>query len=287
MKRRPNIKYTDMCIWIDNNAYNENGFDETKMFQYLKDLFYALAYKKKFFTFDHQYESFSIYGATQVYLRLTNKKQFLPENDPKKLPKIKSILNFIKRVLGPAKVEFQKEYFSTIYNNEDQEDCEMNESVRNSLVEQVSSNTNRLLQIDVEEYMLKLPRTIKAFLNCSPYSCNKVQMKNIYESCLITLLRMITLSNKNYNKLFNPQKKFKLNADELSQSMMEEEYLNAPINWHLDAGMEDYITVLTNQIKKLIIRDVRDLINSYIPSDDILEDILMYPLSERGDNVDN
>ena len=65
--------------------------------------------------------------------------------------------------------------------------------------------------------------------------------------------------------------------------MMYEEALNAPTVFHLKKEMKDYISVLTNNIKKLVARDIRDLSKYYEPTDEIIEDILMSPLSELNE----
>ncbi len=93
MKRKKfKIKPVEMCIYIDKHAY-EPDFDTELIFEYLQDLYYSLSIKKRFFNNDEDYENYSIYSATQAYLRLTNPKQFLNDDDPRKLPRIKSILN--------------------------------------------------------------------------------------------------------------------------------------------------------------------------------------------------
>ncbi len=110
---------------------------------------------------------------------------------------------------------------------------------------------------------------------------------NLYISCLITILRSITLSNDNYNRLINKDtNELKLNADEYLEKYYYEEALTAPINWHLDKGMENYVAVLTNKIKKIIARDIREIVNYYEPSDEVLMNILMSPLSEYNTNED-
>ena len=92
MKRKLPVRPVDMCIYIDEHAYEPNH-DVEKIFNYLESLFYVLSMRKKFFNKESDYKEFSLYAATSAYLRLTNKKQFLPDGDPKKIEKIKSILN--------------------------------------------------------------------------------------------------------------------------------------------------------------------------------------------------
>ena len=93
-----NLKYTDMAIFIDENIYKENLNESTinLIFEYLYHLAYMLSKKKKFFNNAEDYENFSLYFSTSTYLRLTNKKQFFKlEDNSYKMPKIKSVLNYI------------------------------------------------------------------------------------------------------------------------------------------------------------------------------------------------
>ena len=62
--------------------------------------------KSKIFRNWNDYEEFSLEYASKLYYRLINAKQFLPEDHPFKLKKIKSILNYVKKTLNPAKVDF-------------------------------------------------------------------------------------------------------------------------------------------------------------------------------------
>lgn len=282
MRKKPKIRYVDMCIYIDEHVYEPNH-DVELIFDYLQCLFYALSFKKKFFNKEDDYDKYSLYGATHVYLRLTNERQFLPDDDPRKMKRIKSVLNFIKSILYPLKVNYQKENFNKVYVDEIQGDG-LSEEIHNSLVKDIKDSTQGLLSVEIETYLNAIPKTIKSFLKEIPYANDPAMLLNIYISCLLTLLRSMTLSNFNYNRLIDKQKnELKLNAEELAESMLYEEAKNAPIVYHLDKGMRDYICVLTNKIKKIMAKDIRDLCKAYEPTDNIIEDILMAPISEMND----
>ena len=78
MKLQPTYKkpkdksYTDLAIWIDNNAYSENCDDET-LYKYLYILIYMLSYKRKFFKNFDDYDKYSIVTATRIFNRLKNR----------------------------------------------------------------------------------------------------------------------------------------------------------------------------------------------------------------------
>ena len=57
-------------------------------------------------------------------MRLVNPKQFLPDDDPKKMKKVKSILNYIKRIMYPMIVNYQKQTFAQRFENGINEDID-------------------------------------------------------------------------------------------------------------------------------------------------------------------
>ena len=61
------------------------------------------------------YDEFALYGASRLCVRLRNPKQFeLNAAGVAKLPQIKSILNYVKTVIYPYKVDFEQEYYSSL-----------------------------------------------------------------------------------------------------------------------------------------------------------------------------
>ena len=283
MKKKPKVRYVDMCIYIDEHVY-EKDHDIEKIFNYLQSLFYALAFKKKFFTSKKEYENYSLYGATCVYMRLINPKQFLPEDDPKHIAKVKSVLNYIKHVLYPLKVNYQQETFNSVFK-ENYIGPEIVSSITSDLKDTIDTGTRGLLQADLSNYLITIPKTIKLFLKDSIYANDETILHKLYISVLITLLRTITLSNHNYNRLIKDEE-FKLNSEDLIPDMLREEKATSAVAWHLDKGMENYVFVISNNIIKTIIKDIKELIKSYEPSEQMVKDILMSPLSELNEGYE-
>lgn len=283
MRKKPKIKYTEMCIYIDNNIYNPNH-DVEKIFDYLQMLFYALSFKKRMFNTEQEYDDFSLFASTCVYMRLTNKRQFLPDDDPKKMNKIKSVLNYIKRTLYPLKVSFQQENYRDKIDNNIQGN-NISDDVQRQLSSDVRKSMSGLLQIDMDNYLQSIPALLKDFINQTPYANDKCVIHNLYISCLLTLLRTITLSNYNYERLMRRTSEcMKDNTDELLSEMLNTEKLNAPIAWHLDEGMDTYVSVISTKLQKLMTKDIREMIQYYEPSDEVIKDILMSPLSELNED---
>ena len=142
-----------------------------------------------------------------------------------------------------------------------------------------------LLQIDMDNYLQSIPAILKNFINQTPYANDKCVIHNLYISCLLTLLRTITLSNYNYERLMRRTSECtKDNTDELLSEMLDTEKLNAPIAWHLDEGMDTYVSVISTKLQKLMTKDIREMIQYYEPSDEVIKDILMSPLSELNED---
>ena len=282
MRKKPKIKYTEMCMYIDEHIYEKNH-DVAKIFDYMQCLFYALAVKKRFFGQEKYYDEYSLYAATQLYLRYQNKNQFLPEDDPKHMPKIKSVLKKNKKTLYPSKVNYQQQFFEQAVKDEG------NDIATSEMYSNIRESNSEYLSVDIIEYFDNLPKTIKSFLKLTPYADDKVTLHNIYISCLITLLRCFTLSNYNKDRLISKKTEtYRLNIDNLLQEMYVQEQETAPVAFHLEPGMDSYISVLTNKIKKLIAKDIKHLISYYEVSDEIVKDILIEPLSDiAGESIDD
>ena len=284
MAKKATVRCVDMCIYIDENVYKEDHNVEL-IFDYLTHLFYVLACKKKMFATNADYEGYSIYAASHVYMRLTNPKQFLPEDDKRRICKVKSILNYIKKVLYPLKVDYQKETFNEVYKSNTPGAVDASDDIKSDLMKDVCGMTNEFLKIDMINYFKSLPGLIKSIIQETPYGNQKKEFHNLYISCLITLLRSVTLSNENKCRLQDKSTgKLKLNAEDMLENVYYEENLNSPVVWSLKPEYETLVAVLSNKIRYKITSDIRDLLHLHEPSEEIITDILMSPLSELNED---
>lgn len=109
MRRKPNIRYVDMCIYVDNNIGKPDA-DVNKIYDYLTMISYMLAIKKNLFNSEDYYDRYAHYIASSVYMRMTSNK---PGVEP-----VKSCLNYIKSIITKRKVNFEKaEYEFTTKSN--------------------------------------------------------------------------------------------------------------------------------------------------------------------------
>lgn len=267
--KKPEISYTEMCIYIDENIYKES-FDESLIYQYIYHIIYMLAKKAGYFKQHHYYDDFALYAASRVYFRLTSPKQNeLDSNGNYKLDKIKSVLNYIKKIIYPLKVDFEQgEYCQTIS--------------KDAYTEEINYNFTNLLNNSVDELTFcefgltfnNIGKTCEAFLKTIPYKPNTGEWLNIYTSVMLTFLNTITLTNRRKNRLEHLNSTMRLNDNHIINAF-EEESCKA-ILFHLPESMNDYILVLTRQLKHLVAKDLSDILHTNISND-----LAILPLSVK------
>ena len=217
-----------------------------------------LSYKRKFFKNFDDYDKYSIVTATRIFNRLKNRDQFiLLENGNYKLERVKSILNYIKQVLYPLKVKYQQEFYAQEipFNNKD-EFIQYGEAY---IKDSYNYNKNALCQIDIQLYLSKIYKVIHSFIYKIPNKLNSSEQLNIYISCLLSFLNLITINNKCALKLNN-----------IKYSKSYEKQLNniykkniTIVLYHLDDTYTEYVEVLLNKLKKIIVLDILQLSNQY------------------------
>lgn len=255
-KKPNNLKYTTMAIYIDENIYKPDHDQET-IYKYLYFLAIMLAHKENLFNIKDEYEEFAIYYASQLYLRLTNKKQF-EYNDAgePKLKRVKSILNYMKSTIGQRAAGFHKyEYDYT--SDKITDDVAVSYSFR----QLVSESTDFLGRVEFEACLGDIIKGLRAYLTHIPYSENSIIYNNIYLSCLLSFLNSIVLDSGSLKKLSNSY-----SPDQL-EALYKKQNKDFVILFHLPAEMKGYIQTLTNGMKHYIAKDLswkgRDYISSH------------------------
>lgn len=255
-----NVRYVDMCIWCDENAYTENC-DNEKLYQYLYFIAIMLAHKAKYFNKVKDYEDFALYMASQTYYRLKNPKQYqIDDNGNPKMTKLKSVLNYMKSTLYPRKVDFQQQNYAQTQISIDDTDYYS----EYSFLDRLEDTIDELTLVEFEACLQDTVHTIKYFLNRIPYRKGTAEWQNIYMSCLLTFLDSITLSNNDIRRIKNysrntSNKYFALINDYKEQS-------DCVTLFHLDEKYRDYILILVREIKRIIANDLSSSIKSYVPT---------------------
>lgn len=271
-KKPSNIRYWECAKYIDKNIHSPDR-DENKLFEYMYHLFYILAVKSRFFQTSSDYDNYAIYGATQLFLR------YKKEEDPKcTLKPIKSSLNYIKSILYPLKVNYQKDAFGQIFQK-DALEGEVPTQLIDDKTNEVRALNNNLLQVEYTHCITQITSTIKMVLNSTPYKDNPKMLHNLYLSCLLTFINTITMSKKNLKRFVNKENRY-LPVDNLINQIYTEENKDNTILYHLDKSMTNYVSTLVNLMKKEIVKDLRYIIGSYELPDSVIKAILVSPIEE-------
>ena len=277
-----NLKYTDMAIYIDANIdkileAGKNPDVESTIFQYIYFICYVLACKKKFFHNFEDYDYYSLYAAGQIFLLLRNK--YNRGKSPNEISKpIKSSLNYIKSVLYPFKVNYQKQNFQEIIKPEIHKDIDV-EGIASKLRDSVQADYNYDMQESLMFVFKQLPQIIKKVVNETPYTKDKIMIKNLYFSCLLSLINNITLPNQTLkNKRANKEIRLIENQNNY------EDYI---LLWHLEKTMHDYIKLLVNKIKILFTHEFEEVKNSFTLDENTINDILDSAYADYDTNKNN
>jgi len=266
-KKPNNVRYVDMCIYIDNNIYRDNLTEEEQntIYEYLYHLANMLARKANYFNQSQYYEDFAAYFASNVYFRLTNPKQFQidPETGEPKLTKIKSVLNYMKNVLYLRKIEFEQEFYSQVLSPS-MEDTVVTYDMQYTFADKLSESIEDISSLDFDLCLSDICKTAKNFLKRIPYKTNKTVWNNIYLSCLLTLLNILTLPNKTIERINNLKYDIH-NRPKAVDNLYKDSPENLVILYHLDDSMRDYIWVLVQEIRHLMAKDLSLTLKTYVP----------------------
>ena len=274
------VKYTDMCIYIDNIVARGNPTteEENKIYEYLYHLSFMLAHKHKYFNKSYYYEEFAMWFATEIIYRLFYNPRLneIGEDGEPILSPIKSVLNYMKGIMYGRKVAFEQQTYSQKYS-------EFEEG--NYLYSFNGDPYDSLKESDILLYISQISKTIKNIIyKKNFYKNDKVLMKNIYMSCLLTILNSLTLSERAKDKFENTYSSIDSKYRLLSR-LYKENRANGLILYHLDQSMGDYITVLVNKSFKQLKNDLAELSSqSFSLSDSAMNNILFLEINGEGYN---
>lgn len=140
--------------------------------------------------------------------------------------------------------------------------------------------------IEFDLYLHDVGRTCRHFLERIPVKKGSSEWLNIYLSCMLTFLNSVTLSNKNKEKLrqlgdvINQKPK-------ILDKLYKEERQDCVILYHLDETYHDYVYVLFNKLRHLVARDLSSTLNTYLPSNINMKNLMMASIDEFGGDIDD
>ena len=258
------VSYTQMAIYIDQNIYSDKK-DEEKLYTYLYHLAIMLATQGAYFSCAEEYDQFGLFSATRLYLRYTNQKQFETNDDGSpKMKKIKSCLNYIKRVIYPYKVDFDMEF------NIENKDVDVIQLGGFDLGEHMIDQTSLFDSMSYSFTLGEISSIVRAHLKKIPYKTRSAEWMNIYTSCMLTLLNSMTLSNYQLKEF----RKLKLPKYETLERLYTQLRYEDPILFHLDPSMSTYIRVLVAELRHVIAAELSWKGDFYISANESMKNLI-------------
>lgn len=258
-KKPANMKFTDLCIFIDQNVPNivnpgENPELENTIYNYLWLLVKALAIKKRMFTDFKDYDMYAFYAANRLFFAL--RKNQINQGKTikgKVIRPIKSCLNYTKALLYPMKIEYQRESFKEIIDAEfvskKFDAFTYKEQLKNRARSQ--SEVSQHFKELVQESFIQSGTILDKILQKSPFNKATPEYQNLKISILLTSIQIL----KNKKKL-----------DAVPQSI---------ILWHLPKSMTNYTKILLKEFFTELKLEIMDCYKESDLNDTDLENILL------------
>jgi hypothetical protein len=257
-KKPSGMKYTEMCIFIDENVPKivnpgENPELENTIYNYLWLLVKALAIKKCMFSDFKDYDMYAFYAANRLFFALRKNQLNQGKTIKGKLIRpIKSCLNYTKALLYPMKIEYQRESFKEII----EEEFVSKKFDAFTYKEQLKNNARGYSGVTYQfkEYLREAlsqnGTLLEQVLQKSPFNKTTTEYQNIKISILLTSIQILKTKKK---------------LDEAPQSI---------ILWHLPKSMTGYTKVLLKEFFTALKLEIMDCYKDSDLSDTELENIL-------------
>ena len=257
-KKPNNMKFTELCMFIDENVPKivnpgENPELENTIYNYLWLLVKALAIKKCMFKNFDDYDMYAYYSANRLFLALRKNQVNQGKTIKGKLIRpIKSCLNYTKALLYPMKIEYQRETFKEIIEEEFVSTKFDAIAYKEKLKSQARANSD--IGHHFKNYVITAlqqnDRLLDDILQKSPFNSSTPEYHNLKISILLTSLQVL----KNKKKLSaSPQ---------------------SVVLWHLPKSMANYTKVLLKEFFTAIKMEIIDCYKEADLSDTDIENIL-------------
>lgn len=236
------MKYTEMCIFIDENVPKivnpgENPELENTIYNYLWLLVKALAIKKCMFTDFQDYDMYAFYAANRLFFALRKNQLNQGKTIKGKLIRpIKSCLNYTKALLYPMKIEYQRESFKEVIEEEFVSKKFDAFAYKEQLKNRARDSAGVTLQFKklVQETLSKNSTLLEEVLQKSPFNSSTPEYQNLKISILLNSVQAL----KNKKKL-----------DITNQSI---------ILWHLPKSMTSYTKILLKEFFMALKLEIMD-----------------------------
>ena len=268
-KKDPNLRYTDLCIYIDKNIPNivepgEHPDIENTVHNYLWLVVKALAIKKCMFNNFQDYDPYAFYAANRLYFAL--RKNYVNQGKTikgKLIRPIKSCLNYMKALLYPMKIEYQNETFREIISEEfvskKFDSFTFKEQMRDEI--RASQGTNKAFIAYVKDSFKHIGIIADKVLTKSPFGPHSIEYKKLKISLMLNAINSLKVKKK-------------LDSD-----------LPTILLWKLPKSMSSYLRILLKEFYSEIKIEIMECYNLTTMSDDIADKILQ-SAAEDPDNYE-
>jgi len=269
-KKDPNLKYTDLCIYIDENIKNivnpgEHPDIENTVYNYLWLVVKALAIKKCMFNNFQDYDPYAFYAANRLYFAL-RKNQWNQGKviKGKEIRPIKSCLNYMKALMYPMKIEYQNETFREIISEEFTskkfDAYNFREQMRSEA--KASQGVNEQFMAYIKDSFKNVGSLVDNVLKKSPFSPNSTDHKKLKISLML-------------NALHSLKTRKKLDSE-----------IPTIILWKLPKSMSTYVRILLKELYTEVQNEIMEC-HRATDIDDALVDKMLQNSTEDRDNYED
>lgn len=261
-KKPKDVKYVDMCIWIDSViprlASNPGVYekDENLVYNYLWLLVKALSVKKRMFQNFSDYDDYAFHSANRLYFALM--KNWQNQGKPVKgkiIKPIKSCLNYTKALLYPMKVEFQNNHFRQVLSQEMTNKKFDSFAYREQLFDQARSESYKQQLFYLGQSLNNLDSLLDSVLEKSHFNKHSVERIYLKNSVLLTTNYVLRTKGK----------------------LVDLDQNSTVIPWRMPKSVSSYIRDLTNEFFRSIKQLIVDCFEMDRPDDTILSKMISNP----------
>ena len=264
-KKDANLKYTDLCIYVDKNIPN---IAEAGKFPEIEDQVYnnlwlivkALAIKKCMFNNFQDYDTYAFYAANRLFFALRKNYQNQGKTiKGKEIRPIKSCLNYMKALLYPMKIEYQNETFREIISEEfvskKFDSFSFKEQMREGA--KASQGVTQQFRDYIKSSFSRIGDLADEVLKKSPFGPRSVDYKKLKISLMLNAINSLKLKNK-------------LDSD-----------LQTIILWKLPKSMSSYVRILLKEFYSEIKLEIMDCYKASDIDDAVIDRMLQNANEDR------
>lgn len=259
-KKDPTKKYTDLCIYIDANIEKlrnpgEYPDVENTIYNYLWLLVKALAIKKCMFQNFEDYDPYSFHAANRLFFALRKNLQNQGKTVKGKVIKpIKSCLNYTKALLYPMKIEYQREAYREVLD-EEYTSKKFDAFAFRAKLQDAARNAQMGISMFpdyLKDSFAAVSTLIDDVLVTSPFKKGSIEYKKVKMSILLNCLNNIRLKKH-------------LDADSTTI-----------ILWKLPKSMASYVKILLKEFYNELKKEIMECYQALNIDDDTADKILTY-----------